>query len=533
VEGEQRKLIGKRRELSLAALGVLVILSLPLCARGSLTERKPPPYRLPAWACQGRAEDPHASIPEAKLWWQNQVNVMNWATLHQAEDRPYLSFARQLDSTIADHGIFFGHYQQDNHPGASDGAPSAAAQFYHQHGLKVIAFLSVEHWDPAPDSVAKLISVLKSYVDMGCDGIHLDMLFQPATVENAAASVARMREEIHRYGQEKYGRAILLAGNVWRLDSPFALQAGGSADVAWIESWGNSDLEVVRMARVARSLGEYRKPVWYHFQPDTDTQDRVLRLVNLPRALISSCLFENAQFLYNYKYPVPITRKPPRPDDPIEWKMFYITEGWKRSVLEYARFTSAYKPYLTAGAPQSKVLVAFQPGEVSRANAMMDTLLQHGISFNVRVYGSDPFRPLRAVDLQGYTVVLTPTHTAELDDLTRGAAVYTRADDFLNAVPPEVERFLKIEGDTHVLGRVTVQGKSRIVHLKQTGYTDAADGLRPTGPLRISLYAPGVKHGFAASPESPQKTSLKLQVEGDYVTFTLPGLQYYTLAVLE
>ena len=473
----------------------------------------------------------------AKPWWQDSVVPMSWATLHQAEDRNYLALTQHLRSTIADRGIFCGQYAPDTALTAPE-QMRQAADFYRQNGLKVTAFLSVGGWNPAPDAAARLLSVLEGYIDAGCDGVHLDLLFQPATVQNAPAAVSRLRDALHRYGQEKYRREILFTGNVWKLDSAFALQAAAITDVAWIETWGDSDLDLVRIARVARSLGgnkqERHKPVWYHFQPNNDTEGRVLHLVNLAKALFSSCLFEDARFLCNYKYPVPVTvKKPGAGDDSIEWKMFYINEGWTKSLLLYARFADAYKTYLTDTVPQAKVLVAYPPEEVSGANRIMDTLLERGIGFNVLVYGSDPFRPLTPESLQGYTTIVTPMSDAALVSLAPGVSVLTQADALLRAIPQEVDRFMKVQGAKDVIGRVTRKGRIRIVHLKQTGYTDAADGLPRTGPLRITLYAPGITQGFCVSPERAGKMELNIQANGDYATFTIPELNYYALAVLD
>jgi hypothetical protein len=479
----------------------------------------------------------HASADEKTVaerpWWLDQINIMSWATLHQPEDRSYLEFAAELGSQVADRGIFCGHYSTDP-PSATLPHPEQTTTFFRQHQLKVTAFLSVEQWDPAPAAVTKLISTLEGYVDGGCDGVHLDMLFQPRGEQDALASIRRMRDELHQYSRAKYRRDVLFTGNVWRLDSPFALRAAALTDVVWIESWGKSDLEQVRVARVARSLSNSQMPVWYHLQPDTDTQDRVLKLVNLPAALFAGCLYEDAQFLCNYKYPVPTTVAQAKPGQPtIDWKMTYINPGWRQTLVRYAAFARTYRAYLTGTTPVSSVLVAFRPEEVEQANGIMDELLAHGIDFNVLAYGDAPMRPATAETLGHYPVIVTPSRRPELNSLAKTAVFATRAEDVYNGPVDTVQSLLKIGGVKNVVGRVFVQGRRRIVHLKQTGYTDGADGLQKTGPLTLTLYAPGVRSAICVSPDEPGKLTPALHRQGNYVTFTIPGVTYFALVVLE
>ncbi len=419
-----------------------------------------------------------------------------------------------------------------------------ATRFFHEHGFKVNSFWSVEGWDPAKESVDKMIDAMKGHIDDRFDGIHLDMLNAPKTTagaalgngaEGAAAAVARMRDELHKYGQEKYGRDVMFAGNLWRLDSPYLLEAARHTDAVWTESFGVSDAELVRIERVGMSIGDGR-PAWYHLQPDDDAEGRIEKLTNLGRALFSSCLFENAVFLCNYKYPVKVKGN---------WQFFYINPKWEEHILRYSKFAREHRDFYISAQPEAAVLVAFRPSAVFAANQLMDKLIAAGVNFNVLVYGGRPtvgpgatvgrhFPEPNGDALRQYAAVVMPA----LEPLPGLGAVkrFNNADDFLRATPPEVEAFLKIDGVVgapHVIGRVMSKGKYRILHMKQIGYTDAADSLPGTGPLNILMYAPGVTKGFVASPDDGATTQLTLKRDGDRVSFTVPGIEYYSLVVLE
>jgi hypothetical protein len=483
------------------------------------------------------AERPPAATPATNQWWRNEVAVVTWANFENAADREWLPFVKEIGSRIADRGVFYGHYPEQMPP------KHAPASFFHANGLKVTSFLSVEQWDSEPQAVTRLIDAMKVQLDDGCDGVHLDMFFNIRDYDRAVcqsmaavAATRRMRDALHDYGRTHHGRAVMLAGNVWRLDDRFALEAARILDVAWIESWGQSDLELVRMARVARALDRGRKPVWYHFQPTTDAAERVKKLVNLPKALFASCLMEGAVFLCNYQYPVLITTRPDKqhefPGERGVWQMVPINTRWKEAVLRYAKFARAHKELLLDAIPQAPVLVVFRAGDVAAANRLMDALLRLGVSFNVLVYGDDPFGPPTVDVLTGYTCVVTPS--AGLEKLAGNTKIFVGTDTFLRASPREAAEFLKIEGAPQVIGRVFTKGNRVLLHLKQCGYSDQADELRCTPPVRVTLCAPKVTRGACVSPDREGRTTLKVAREsGTTVSFTVPGIHYYSLVVLE
>jgi len=148
--------------------------------------------------CATGGPSKHVRTAGSRPWWTDQINVMSWATLAQPDDRPYLAFAEALQSEVADRGIYYGHF--DSQRVTADPPKPEEAPFFHQHGLKVTAFLSVRGWRPSADSLAGMIDIFEGYVDAGCDGIHLDMLFQPGFEENIPDAVRCMREVLHGYG---------------------------------------------------------------------------------------------------------------------------------------------------------------------------------------------------------------------------------------------------------------------------------------------------------------------------------------------
>jgi len=269
-----------------------------------------------------------------KAWWK-QETATTWTGFGDPAHRKWLDFVRQLGTTACDRGVFYPHKD-------APGRQAAAADYYHRQGLQLTSFLSIDRWQPDQQSVTELIARMRRQLDDGCDGVHLDMLFCVAdpkkNVEQsdvAVRAVAQMRDAAHDHPRKSQ---VMFAGNTWKLDSTFSLKVASLCDVAWIESWGHDDLELVRIARVARSLGGYGKPTWYHWQPHDNEQARVEKLTNLPRALYSSCLMEGAVFLCNYQYPVPLVRQDEQGQKVTDWKMFPINAGWQQSVLRKPKF---------------------------------------------------------------------------------------------------------------------------------------------------------------------------------------------------
>jgi hypothetical protein len=234
----------------------------------------------------------------APPWWQQNVAV-TWPGFENPEERRWLNFVRELGTTICDRGILYFHNSSggtlhETPPG--DKIP--AVDYYHQQGMQVTAFLSVCNWKTDDASVADIIRLMRQHLDDGCDGVHLDMLTDvddpPANVHQSDAAfraIARMRDAVHAYPRKV---RAMFTGNAYLLERKIGPGIVRLTDVGWIESHGHDDLDLVRTARVARSVDGYAKPAWYHWQPDDNEQDRVTRLGNLPKAMYASCLMEGA-----------------------------------------------------------------------------------------------------------------------------------------------------------------------------------------------------------------------------------------------
>jgi hypothetical protein len=464
--------------------------------------------------------------PSPAHWWQDQVDIVTWGALSNEKDARWIDFARATGAEIMDRAFLFQAWKHGPAPDTAHEQCRQAAEFFHSRGFKFTSFMTAadpegtNRWDPSPAAVDSLLAELKKHVDDGCDGVHLDVFNAVKIPEGAAAQVRKLRGGLHEYGREKYGREVMFAGNIWRLEDPFSLDACPNMDAVWIESFGDSDAEVVRIARVGKAAGGGR-PVWYHWQPNDDTEQRVSSLGNLSRALFSSCLMENAVFLCNYKYPVKAKGK---------WEFFYINDRWEKNVLQYSKFAREYRDCYLGAEPRAAVLVAYQPKDVAAANKTMDALLARGVNFNVLVHGGESHPAPRPEGFKGYAAVIAPGGGLPADIGKR----FEDSDAFFKDVPREVGEFLTIDGAPNVLGRVMVKGNKRILHIKQIGYTDKADSLPATGPLTVTMLAPGVSKGFFASPDRGGKTELSLTaLDQGRVRFTVPGVEYYAMVVME
>jgi len=473
-----------------------------------------------------RADSP-PKAPQSP-WWR-QDTAVTWSGFGNPAHRKWLGFVREVGTTACDRGIFYAH---DTPPGT--GAPAAA--YYHQQGLRVTSFLSIDQWKTDDASVEELIAKMRRQLDDGCDGIHLDMLFSPAGPRDApaayrlAGAIARLRDAVHAYPRKP---RAMFAGNVWLLDTPVCLLTAKLCDVAWIESWGHDDLRLVRAARVARSLDHYRKPAWYHWQPADNEQDRVAKLRNLPRALYASCLAEGAVFLCNYQYPVPLVHRNPAGQKITQWKMLPINDAWQKAVVAYARFAKQHGELLRDSTPAAPVLVAFRPRNVGPANRIMRRLLETNIAFNVRVSGPEPLKPLTAEDLADYKAVVTPD-VPWAKRLAASTPLYASAAKLLAAAGPEIRDVGRVQPPGKVVTRIYTKGTKTLVHLKQYGYTDAADKLPTLGPLTLSLPCPQkVRTVTCLSPDRPGHTNLSFQQQAPHLTITVPSLDYHNLLIID
>jgi len=477
---------------------------------------------------QGDVDGPAATTRPGGVWWR-QDTVATWTGFGKPAHEKWLEFIKEIGTTACDRGLSSAHAD-------GPGVRASIADYYHKRGLRLTSFMSIPGWRPDDEAVAKLIARMRRELDDGCDGVHLDMLFGVADPKRnvmesdaAARAVAKMRDAV---GAHRRKPRAMFAGNVWKLDTKFSLQTAALCDVAWIESWGHDDLELVRMARVARSLGGGGKVTWYHWQPNDNEQARVEKLANLPRALYSSCMAEGAVFLCNYQYPVPVVHRDADGRKITDWRMIPINDRWRGSVVRYARFVKEHADKLRDAEPLAPVIVAFRPGRVAAANRIMRDLLVAGVSFNVHVAGRWPFEELAAGDLAGYQAVVSPDGA-----WARRAAscpVYRTAATLLAGGGAEIRDFCRIDGAEKVIARVLTGDRRLLVHLKQYGYTDQADDPPAAGPLTLTMHCGReIRQVTCYSPDRPGSEQLEFKQDGPKATITVPKLMFYNLVVLD
>ena len=493
----------------------LTVLVFAGCDRASRVV-EPPPDTQPAVTQPGRA------------WWR-QETVAAWTNLDNGAHEKWLDFVKQIGTTACDRGVFSVH-------AAAAGVLASATDYHHKRGLQLTSFSTINNWRPDEQYMAKLIASMRRDLDDGCDGIHLDMLFAVADPKRnvqesdaGARAVAKMRDAVH--GHDRKPQAMF-AGNTWKLDTMFSLQVASLCDVAWIESWGHDDLELVRIARVARSLGGGGKVAWYHWQPHDNEQARVEKLTNLPRALYSSCLTEGAVFLCNYQYPVPIVHRDQNGRKVTDWKMFPINPRWREAVVQYAQFAKKHADMLRDAKPLAPVIVAFRAERVGQANKIMRDLLTAKVAFNVHVSGRWPLRELEATDLAGYRAVISPD-AARVRPVAE-APVYDSASAMLADAGAEIRDFCRVGGDAKVVTRVLAKDSRMFVHLKQYGYTDQADDIRAIGPLTLMLHCSGkIRRVMCLSPDRSKNCVVKFSQQGPQAKITVPTLAFYNLLVVD
>jgi len=462
------------------------------------------------------------------VWWR-QDTVATWTNFGYPPQEKWLEFIKQIGTTACDRGLSSVHAE-------GPGVRASIADYHHKRGLRLTSFFTIHNWRPDEQYMEELIARMRRDLDDGCDGIHLDMLFsvanQKQNVDESDAgirAVAKMRDAVHSHLHKP---RAMFAGNAWQLDGKFGVQVAQLCDVAWVETWGHDDLDLVRVARVARSLDDGAKPTWYHWQPDDNEQARVEKLVNLPRALYASCMMEGAVFLCNYQYPVRITHKDRKGRNTEDWKMIPINPGWRESVVRYARFALAHADMLRNARPAAPVIVAFRPWRVWQANKIMRDLLRAGVIFNVHVSGRWPFKQVRAKDLAGYKAVIS-LDPAWVKSATN-APVYTSARALLAAAGPEVRDFCRVDGNAKVLARVLTRDGKMFIHLKQYGYTDKADDVPALGPLTLRLHSErSIRKVTCFSPDTTGSTSLEFSQQASQAKITVPTLRFYTLVVVD
>jgi hypothetical protein len=474
---------------------------------------------------------------QADVWWR-QPTAVTWPDFEKPKHRRWLSFIRDVGPTICDRGIGY-YWAMPGTPSheTPPGEKAPAVDYYHQQGLQVTAFLSVSNWKTDKASVDNLIRLTRQHLDDGCDGVHLDVITDvtdPQTnvhkSDAAWRAIARMREAVHACPRKVQPT---FSGNAYMLERTIGPGIVKLNDMGWVECHGHDDLDLVRIARVARSVDDYTKPIWYHWQPDDNQQERVERLGNLGKALYASLMMEGAVFLANYQYPVPVLTYDKKGVKKLRWIMYPINDRWKAGVLQFARFAVKHANLLTNAKPVAPVLVAYNPQQIGPANLTMTLLLKNNISFNVLVYGQWPFQPLlHCKELDNYKCVITPDNAAERNVEYPSARL--AAGDIMASDIPGIHDFCRVEGAGHVVTRMFTQPGKLLVHLKQHGYTDQADALPVVGPLSVNMRCrKRVRSATCLSPDRPGKARLKFSQRNGQVRLTVPKLEYYNLIVLE
>lgn len=478
-------------------------------------------------AGKASARSPRTAKP---IWWQQETGV-TWPALYEPDQHHWIKFVKDVGTTNCDRGILY-HY------GPTLESKADAVEYYHRHGMKVSAFLSINDWKPDKANVADLIRRMRRFLDDGCDGVHLDMFVcvnDPVTnvhkSDTAVRAVEKLRDAIHAYPRRP---KAIFTGNAWILDSTFGPSLIKICDVGWIESYGHDDLELVRISRVSRSIDGYTKPIWYHWQPDDDEQERSVKLNNLGRALYASCMMEGAIFLCNYRYPVPVLSYDASGEKFLKWIFYDINKRWQEGVVAYAKFAKRYAKYFRDVEPVAPVLVAFDPEQITPANKAMTLLLKNNIPFNVHVFGKWPFEDVsRFRDFDKYPCVITPDNAKERKVVYPTAKL--AAGDIIAGNIPGIHDFCRVEGSANVVTRMFSQPGRLLVHMKQHGYTDQADALPEIGPLSLEVRSERkVRRATCLSPDrAGEAKALKFRQHGTQVRLTIPRLEYYNLIVLE
>ncbi|MCL2665397.1 MAG: hypothetical protein FWE82_07280 [Defluviitaleaceae bacterium] len=458
-----------------------------------------------------------------KKWWLDEVNLVTLGILsgNIETDKSFLEFYKKIGSRIADRGYVYPHFSETVSIGTE------LIDFYHKHGLKFISFTSVGKW--GANDVEALIAASKIHIDDGADGVHFDMFFSPVHDDKTVAdAVAEISREIKKYAAEKYGRTVCFAGNEWVMENRTALAMANICDVVWIESYAYNALEIVRSARLGRAIGGASKPVWYHWQPEDDAKSRIYNLKNLPKAMFAACLFESALFLCNPQYPVFDTKGEDQSQEFLgshgKWYIIPINDGWKNSVYQYAASLRDHKNYYIDAVPKAELLFAFTPAQIGEANRCMNLLLAENIPSQPFVYGENPHGILTEKIKSEYKRALV---------LGEDAA---SADDIKAMLPilkEEASQLIKLETTEKIIAGVMEKDGKTLVHLLHHGYSDETDILEPTGPVRITVRLKNIKKATLVSPDMGGEITLPFSIDGESVSFTVPGVTYYSLVILE
>jgi hypothetical protein len=103
----------------------------------------------------------HAALPGDKTtgtqpagaWWR-QDTAVTWSGLGDPVHDQWLGFIKEVGTTICDRGIFY----NDSTP---PGSRARVAEYYHQRGLHVTSFLSIDKWktdEQSPTSAPLLLN---------------------------------------------------------------------------------------------------------------------------------------------------------------------------------------------------------------------------------------------------------------------------------------------------------------------------------------------------------------------------------------
>ena len=490
------------------------------------------------------------------MYWDNELNVCTWSMLgtknNDATDAEILAYLQTLGITIADRCYFIGNDTDITEEWHALEVPSSPAESFagyeysvlvperakeiaaqhHANGLKAISFTSVHQWNPA--DADNMLALLKTHVDCGFDGIHLDMFNGPSdTGPTASPDAARyIADGLKAYARETQNKDFLFSGNTWTTDDGLSLRLAAACDVAWIESWGGDMLANVLSARLAKaSTGDpTNRAVWYHLQPNTDEFWKANARTEYAKALMAACMLEDATFLCNMTYPICDSADKTRGPEGT-WKFYKVQPEWEKHVFSYGAFLNRYKDLFTGASPVSDVAFAITPDALTACRPYMACLLAANISFNV-VFCNEPHFPALDADLiAGYKQVLSmePLPFSGVENILLPAL---SPDECAARLAAGKSAFLDFN-DARLIGRVMQKDGKRIVHIMNNSYDLEADKSEAVSGATAVVCAPGATEARYISPELADEVVLACERDGDLLRFVLPAIAFYGTIVLQ
>lgn len=454
-------------------------------------------------------------------WWDNHVNVCTWSMLGRGEhDESILHFFRDMEVSIADRGHFVGMETQNPEKA------KAIAKLHHENGIKITSFNTIEGWNAEEANL--MIEQLKHHIDLGYDGVHLDMFNATKDRDSITTWEAgqKISTALKKYAKDRYNKDIMFSGNTWVNENPLSIKLTSICDVAWVESWGDSIMDVALICKIGKATRQCPRSCWYHLQPNTDEEWKITDKSNYVRALMSSCIMEGAVFLCNLSYPVLSTK-----DD--RWHFVAINEAWKKYVLQYGAFLNRYKEYHVGTQPQAEAVYVVHPREIALARPTMFYLMNENIQFNLLISGDKPLGELDTDTLSAYKYILTnkragfsiPSQSTNIH-FDQGMLRET-----LQSLADYSRSYLSFSDD-RVVGRIMKKDTTTIVHVKNRSYCLDTDSISSIYNVQTNMYAPGAYKVVLISPDTNEEDELDFTVDRENIHFQLPVVEYYSTIIV-